>query len=110
VSPVEPLLSDGRLWLGMMFGSAKAHDLLRDPRVLVHDIVTNRDGVAGEFKVRGHADHVVDEPSQQRYIAAVAEQLGYQLIVGRFHLFTVDIHDIAFVRYDSETGDQYVAR
>src|SRR4051794_24926894 len=39
ISAVEPFLLDGDLWLSMMWGSRKAADLLRDPRVLVHSIV-----------------------------------------------------------------------
>jgi len=109
VSPVEPLLLDGQLWLSMMFGSTKARDLLRDPRILVHSIVTSRDGIAGEFKVRGNAELIADEETQRHYASAVAEQLGHRMIVGCFHLFTVDIDDVAFIRYDGETGDQYVA-
>ena len=34
ISPVEPLIADGHLYLGMMWQSRKALDLLRDPRVL----------------------------------------------------------------------------
>ncbi len=55
LSPVEPFVLDGRLWLSMMWQSWKARDLLRDPRVLVHGIVTDRDGADGEVKVRGAA-------------------------------------------------------
>ena len=40
LSPVEPFVLDGDLWLSMLLGSLKAADLLRDPRVLVHSIVT----------------------------------------------------------------------
>ena len=50
LSPVEPLLLDGELWLSMLWGSRKAADLHRDPRVLVHGIVTSRDGQDGEVK------------------------------------------------------------
>jgi hypothetical protein len=53
LSPVEPFVLDGDLWLSMMLGSRKAADLVRDPRVLVHSIVTNRDGEEGEVKLRG---------------------------------------------------------
>ena len=42
LSPVEPFVLDGELWLSMMLGSRKAADLQRDPRVLVHSIVTGR--------------------------------------------------------------------
>ena len=31
ISPVEPLITDGRLYLGMMWQSRKALDLLSDP-------------------------------------------------------------------------------
>lgn len=52
ISPVEPLLWEEDLWLSMLFGSRKAADLRRDQRVLVHSIVTNRDGGFGEYKLR----------------------------------------------------------
>jgi hypothetical protein len=52
ISPVEPLFWRGDLWLALMWRSTKARDLARDPRVLVHSIITSRDGEEGEFKVR----------------------------------------------------------
>jgi hypothetical protein len=63
LSPVEPYLLDGDLWLCLLWHSAKAADLLRDPRVLVHSIVTGRDGAEGEFKARGTARAERDPPS-----------------------------------------------
>jgi hypothetical protein len=56
LSPVEPFVLDGDLWLYMMWRSAKARDLVRDPRILVHSVITSRDGAEGEFKVRGTAE------------------------------------------------------
>ena len=44
ISPVEPLLTMGRLYLGMMWQSRKALDLLRDPRCTVHSTVSDRHG------------------------------------------------------------------
>ena len=44
VSPVEPFILEGGLYLSMLWQSRKAMDLLRDPRVLVHSVVTSRDG------------------------------------------------------------------
>jgi hypothetical protein len=108
LSPVEPYVLDGRLLLSMMWGSQKAKDLVRDDRVLVHSIVTGRDGGEGELKVRGCAVEEGDPRFQARYAEAVAEALGWRPEVGRFHLFEVDIEHVAFVRYDHETGDQYV--
>src|SRR5205807_2374046 len=51
LSPVEPLVLEGDVWLSMMWQSRKAHDLLRDDRMLLHSIVTTREGTEGEVKV-----------------------------------------------------------
>lgn len=109
LSPVEPLLLDGDLWLSMMWRSAKARDLLRDPRVLVHGIVTSREGEAGEFKVRGTARGEDNPDAQRRYADVVASSLGWNPEPGRFHLFAIDISHISFISYDAPTGDQHVA-
>jgi hypothetical protein len=109
LSPVEPFLLDGSLLLSMLWGSRKAADLLREPRILVHSIVTSRDGREGEFKLRGTAHAVTDPVLRRRYAAGVAASLGWQPEQGRFHLFGIDIHDVVFIRYDDATGDQYLA-
>jgi hypothetical protein len=109
LSPVEPLVLGGELWLSMMWQSGKARDLLRDPRILVHSIVAGREGAAGEFKVRGTARSVTDEEAQQRYADTVKGTLGWSPQPGRFHLFAVDISHVSFIRYDTASGDQYVA-
>jgi hypothetical protein len=109
LSAVEPLVMDGDLWLSMMQGSAKARDLLRDPRVLVHSIVTSREGAAGEFKVRGTARAEDDPVVQRRYADTVTRSLGWSPTPGRFHLFAVDISQVSFISYETATGDQHVA-
>lgn len=92
----------------MLWHSQKALDLLRDPRVLVHGVVTSRDGRDGEFKVRGHARCEEDGDIQRRYAQAVGRDLGWQPEPGHFHLFAVDIDHVSFLRYDDATGDQFV--
>jgi hypothetical protein len=109
ISPVEPFVLDGELVLSMLWQSAKAKDLLRDPRILVHSIVTARDGVEGELKLRGTAETVEDDDVQHRYADAVATALGWHPEPGRFHLFRCDIETVAYVAYDDTTGDQHVA-
>jgi Pyridoxamine 5'-phosphate oxidase len=110
ISPVEPLLWNGELWLSMLQGSYKAADLARDPRILLHSIVTSRDGDAGEYKVRGRAIEETDRRTQTGYAHQVQEQIGWSPEPGRFHLFRIDIDDVAFIRYDEPTGDQFVTR
>ena len=108
LSPVEPFLLEGRLWLSMMWGSLKARDLIRDPRVLVHGIVTDRDGADGEVKLRGRVRVEDDVGVQQAYADAVSAALGWSPQVGRFHLFEVDVGEVTSICY-AEGGDQHVA-
>lgn len=110
ISPVEPLFWAGDLWLSMLWGSRKAADLLRDRRVLVHSIVTSRDGSLGEYKVRGEAISEEDPSVQAAYAAEVQTRLGWAPIPGRFHLFRVDVADVTFIRYEDASGDQFVTR
>ena len=108
LSPVEPLLLDGDLWLSMMWRSRKAADLHRDDRVLIHSIMTSRDGREGEVKVRGRAIAVEDPDQRRSYCDAVAV-LGWRPEEPHFHLFRIEISDLTFIRYEA-TGDQRVTR
>jgi hypothetical protein len=110
LSPVEPLIMDGVLWLSMLWRSQKAMDLMRDPRVLVHGVVTSRDGGEGEFKVRGHARNEQDEGVQRRYAETVTRELGWKPEPGHFHLFAIDIDHLSYLRYDDASGDQCVTQ
>jgi hypothetical protein len=107
ISPVEPFLLDGELWLSMLWGSHKAADLARDSRILLHNIVASRDGEDGELKVRGRCRAEEDGGVQARYADAVSAALGWRPDLGRVHLFSVDIDTVAFLRYDDASGDQF---
>jgi hypothetical protein len=110
LGPVEPYVLAGELWLSMMWQSTKARDLLHDPRILVHSVITNRDGAEGEFKIRGTTRAEDDPAVQRRYADAVASSLGWNPQPGRFHLFAVNISRVTFITYDpSGSGDQHVA-
>lgn len=106
LSPVEPVLMGGDLWLSMLLHSTKARDLLRDPRVLVHGVVTSPDGADGEFKVRGAARHETDGSVQEAYARLVTETLPWSPTVGQFHLFAVDIESVVHLNY--KDGDQFL--
>jgi hypothetical protein len=86
-----------------------ARDLLRDPRILVHSVITSRDDAEGEFKIRGTARAEDDPAVQRRYADAVAASLGWNPQPGRFHLFAVDIGQLTVISYDTATSDQHVA-
>ena len=69
ISPVEPEFVDGELMLGMMWRSPKALDLLRDPRLVVHSVVSRRQGDEGDFKLYGRAVPVEQGERRDRYRA-----------------------------------------
>ena len=109
LSPVEPFVMDGALWLSMMWQSKKATDLLRDPRILVHSVITNRDGSEGEVKIRGIARAENDAAVQRRYAAEIVQSFGWDPQVGLFHLFEVSAEHLTYIRYDPVTEHQHVA-
>ena len=57
ISPVEPYLVNGRLLVGAMTWSAKAADIRRDPRYVLHSTVTSPDRVSSDSQSsRSHND------------------------------------------------------
>jgi hypothetical protein len=110
LSPVEPLFWTGDLWLSMGWQTRKAMDLYRDPRILVHNIVSDREGTSGEFKVRGRAIPEEDDGLARRYAAQVEAELGWSPEPGRFHLFRVELSEVTVIRWDPATNDQFVCR
>ena len=96
ISPVEPYIVDGQLYLGMMWRSVKALDLLRDPRCVVHSTVSDREGTDGEFKVYGRAVDVTDLDERRRFGEAVYAAIGYRPEEPEFHCFAIAIESVAF--------------
>jgi hypothetical protein len=96
LSPVEPLEVDGVLYLGMIWQSYKALELLRDPKVSIQSVVTRADGIEGDVKLYGTAAHVADAPTRERYCEALFAHIGWRP-EGDFHLFAVDICEVGFV-------------
>lgn len=99
ISPVEPLIVGRQLYLGMMWRSLKALDLQRDPRCVVHSLVTSNDGTEGDVKVYGRAVEIADPDERHRYGVALEAAIGWRP-TGDFHLFTVDIDEIGYIRVD----------
>ena len=101
ISPVEPDIVDGDLMLGMMWRSRKALDLLRDPRVVVHSTVCDREGTEGDFKLYGRAIEVRDPEVRRRYADAVERRLGWRP-PDRSHVFSVDVASAGFVVFQPD--------
>ena len=104
ISPVEPFIANGQLYLGMMWRSVKALDLLRDPRCTVHSTVSNRDGTEGEFKVYGQAVEVTDPEELRRFCDAVYAAIGLRIedMEGEGHCFAIAIDSVVFSQLQGE--------
>lgn len=96
ISPVEPLIVDGQLYLGMMWRSVKALDLLRDSRCVVHSTVSDRGGTEGEFKVYGRAVEVTGLDERRRFGDAVYAAIGFRPEEPEFHCFAIAIESVVF--------------
>lgn len=96
ISPVEPLIHDGQLLLGMMWQSRKAQDLLRDPRCVVHSVVSDKGGTQGDVKVYGRAVAVSDPDVRESYCQALQARIGWRPGNDEFHLFAVDITEVGY--------------
>jgi hypothetical protein len=99
ISPVEPEFVDGELMFGMMWRSPKALDLLRDPRLVVHSVVSRRDGDEGDFKLYGWAMPVEEPERRARYRATIKARIDWEPREPNYHAFAVDIESAGFVTF-----------
>src|SRR5947209_3348322 len=104
ISPVEPEFVDGELMLGMMWRSPKALDLLRDPRLVVHSVVSDRKGTEGDFKLYARAVSVDDPERRARYRATIKARIDWEPTEGDYHLFALHIDSAGFVIF---TGGKF---
>src|SRR5258705_12601446 len=83
--------------LGMMWQSPKALDLLRDPRIVVHSVVSERTGKEGDFKLYGRVVDVQDPDRRAAYRAAIKARIGWEPPAPGYHPFSSDIDSADFV-------------
>jgi Pyridoxamine 5'-phosphate oxidase len=106
ISPIAPYLARGELLLGAMRRSAKARDLVRDPRCVVHSAVTDPHGGDGELKLSGRAREVTDPavrdaPPDAWWIGRPAEEA---LVVA------IEVDEAAFLSWDTAQETMTVRR
>ncbi len=103
ISPVEPDITNGRLYTGMIWHSYKALDLLRDPRCTVHALIHDRMASGGEFKVHGRAVEINDLAERKLYRQTLYERIEWEPEEPHFHLFAIDIFSAASFLTEEET-------
>ena len=101
ISSVLPHVLGGELYLGMMWRSRKAVDLLRDPRLVLRNPVCTNRGDEIELSLRGRVVEIGDEEVRHRYVQELPEWGERD-----FHLFSVDIESVGLIAYES--GEQHV--
>jgi hypothetical protein len=99
ISPIEPYFAKGQLLIGAMAWSAKAADLRRDPRSVLHSVATGPDSGEGELKLYGPA---VEADQNLRGAAAHAWWLTWA--PEKAAVFTLHIGQAVFVDWDIKGG------
>jgi hypothetical protein len=105
ISPVEPHVAAGHLLLGLMAGTAKARDLARDPRCVLHTVVDEPDSGVPEFKVYGR---VVDVGPSLRDAAPRAWWVARPPEQAR--VVSVEVAEAVYVAWDIRGGVMTVTR
>lgn len=104
ISNVQPAVVGDHLYVGMLWMSTKARDILRDPRLVLRNPICTNEGTEREVTLRGRALAVTDVRERSIFVAAVAETTTWT--EPRFHLFEVEIDSCSVVAYTA--GQQHV--
>jgi hypothetical protein len=102
ISPCEPELAAGRLFLGMMPASPKSLDLRRDPRCVLHSAVADRHGKQGDFKLYGRALDVQDGELRAAYRAAIKARIDWEPEEPDYDLWEIDVDHAGYVVFGDE--------
>ena len=98
ISAVECDLIGDDLYSGMIWQSAKALDLVRDPRMTLHSLPPGKDNPDGDLKFYGRAVHVPEPDRRLAYGDTLYARIQWRPDEP-FHLFAYDIEAAGFVRF-----------
>ena len=101
ISPIEPRIFEGQLWLGGMPNTLKFRDLSRDPRFSLHTATIDTHVSDGDAKLWGVGRNVQDPALHQRYAQWLFEETHFDLrgqTLGDF--FAADLAGASSVEVD----------
>lgn len=99
ISPIEPRIFEGQLWLVGMPNTTKFRDLARDPRFCLHTATVDAYATEGDAKLWGVVDDVQDKALHQRFATMLYEETGMDLRGQEFgHFYAADITSAAAVQ------------
>ena len=87
ISPVEPRIFEGELWIMGMPDTTKFRDLERDPRFCLHTATVDTNVSDGDAKLWGLVRHVPDRDLQERFAVDLFEDIGLDLRGQELHPF-----------------------
>ncbi|MET9492417.1 pyridoxamine 5'-phosphate oxidase family protein [Nocardia sp. NPDC006630] len=79
ISPLEPRVFEGELWLVGMPGTTKFQDLARDPRFCLHTATVDTEVTDGDAKLFGAVHDVRDPVLHQRWAEDLFAESGFDL-------------------------------
>jgi len=79
ISPMEPRMFEGQLWIGGMPGTMKFRDLGRDPRFCLHTATVDTEVSDGDAKLWGTVHDVQDLDLHARYADDLFRTTGFDL-------------------------------
>lgn len=105
ISPIEPKIFEGELWLVGMPDTTKFHDLGRDPRFCLHTATVDTHVADGDAKLWGVVHDVQDPDLHQRFAENLFAETGFDLRGQKFDRFyAADIASASAV----EVGDGHM--
>ena len=92
---------DGDLLLGMMWQSKKALDLVRDPRISIATVQTDKEPKFGDLKLYGAVADVPEPSRRQAYGDTLFAETNWRPSEP-YHLFSVDIERAGFISFGND--------
>jgi Pyridoxamine 5'-phosphate oxidase len=102
ISPNEVDFAVGRLCLGMMWRSQKALDLLRDPRIAVHSVPSDRFNPRGDVKLYGRVVDERDPDVREAFRDEIRRRIDWAPDEPEYHLFSLDVQQAGFISFGDD--------
>ena len=102
ISPCECDFAAGRLFVSMMWRSRKALDLLREPRIVVHSVTSNKDGTDGDVKLYGRIVDEQDPEVRNAFRDAIRTRIDWAPDEPNYHCFSVDVEQAGYIRFGDD--------
>lgn len=102
ISPVEPDFAAGRLFISMMWQSRKALDLLRDPRVVVHSVPSDRMNAGGDVKLYGRIVDERDPEVREAFRDAIKVRIDWAPDEPHYHCLSLDVQEAGYIRFGDD--------